>query len=92
MSPKNVKNPALVDAALNHFCGEDFQRASAETGELPSNIPAIAQAQGQKDKIWATAYPDTIAEFDQLQYYPYDAYFKHLDKIKTAWEREIIRK
>ncbi len=92
VSPKNVKNPALVDAALNHFCSEDFQRASAETGELPSNIPAIAQAQGQKDKIWATAYPDTIAEFDQLQYYPYDAYFKHLDKIKTAWEREIIRK
>ena len=92
VSPKNVKNPALVEAALNHFCSDDFQRASAETGELPSNIPAIAQVQGQKDKIWATAYPDTTAEFDQLQYYPYDAYFKHLDKIKTTWEREIIRK
>ena len=92
VSPKNVKNPALVEAALNHFCSEDFQRASAETGELPANIPAIAQAQGQKDKVWATAYPDTSAEFDQLQYYPYDAYFKHLDKIRTVWEREIIRK
>jgi len=92
VSPKNVKNPALVEAGMNYFCSEAFQRASAETGELPSNIPAIAQAHGQTDKIWATAYPDTPAEFDQLQYYPYDAYFKHLDKIKTTWEREIIRK
>ena len=92
VSPKNVKNPALVEAGMNYFCSEGFQRASAETGELPANIPAIAQAYGQKDKIWATAYPDTPAEFDQLQYYPYDAYFKHLDKIKTTWEREIIRK
>jgi len=92
VSPKNVKNPALVEAGLNYFCSEEFQRASAETGELPSNIPAIAQAHGQKDSIWATAYPHTIAEFDQLQYYPYDAYFKHLDKIRTTWEREIIRK
>jgi len=92
VSPKSVKNPALVEAAMNHFCSEAFQRASAETGELPANIPAIAQAQGEKDNVWATAYPNTQAEFDQLQYYPYDAYFKHLDKIKTTWEREIIRK
>jgi spermidine/putrescine-binding protein len=92
VSPKSVKNPALVEAAMNYFCSEAFQRASAETGELPANIPAIAQAQGEKDNVWATAYPNTQAEFDQLQYYPYDAYFKHLDKIKTTWEREIIRK
>jgi putative spermidine/putrescine transport system substrate-binding protein len=87
-----VKNPALVEAAMNHFCSEEFQKASAETGELPSNIPAIAQEHGRKDKVWAAAYPDTAAEFDQLQYYPYDAYFKHLNKIRTVWEREVIRK
>lgn len=92
VSPKNVKNPALVEAAMNFFCSEEFQRASAQTGELPSNVPAIAQAQGEKDKIWATAYPSTAAEFDQLQYYPYDAYFKHLGRIRTVWEREIIRR
>lgn len=90
--PKNVKNPALVEAALNHFCSEDFQRASAETAELPSNIPAIAQAYAAKDKVWATAYPDTAEEFNALRYYPYDAYFKNLNKVRTAWEREIIRK
>jgi len=89
--PRNVRNRALAEAALNHFCSEEFQRASAETGELPSNIPAIAQAQAQRDKIWAVAYPHTPAEFDALQYYPYAAYFKHLDKIKNTWDREIIR-
>ena len=89
--PRNVRNPALAEAALNHFCSEEFQRASAETGELPSNIPGIAAAQGQRDKIWAVAYPHSTAEFDSLQYYPYAAYFKYLDKIRTTWDREIIR-
>ena len=42
--------------------------------------------------MWSTAYPDTAAEFDALQYYPYGAYFKHLDKIRTVWDREILRK
>jgi spermidine/putrescine-binding protein len=92
VAPKGVKNPALVEAAMNYFCSEEFQRASAETGELPANIPSIAEAQGQKDSVWAAAYPNTAAEFNQLQYYPYDAYFKHPDKIRTTWEREIIRK
>lgn len=90
--PKNARNPALAEAALNHFCSDDFQRALAQTGELPANIPAIAQARGQQDNVWATAYPDTVAEFDALQYYPYAAYFKHMNKIRTSWEREIIRK
>lgn len=90
--PKGVRNPALAEAALNHYCSEEFQRALAETGELPSNIPSIAQAYSQKDKVWSVAYPDSPAEFDALQYYPYDAYFKHLNKIRTTWEREIIRK
>ena len=90
--PKNARNPALAEAALNHYCSEEFQGALAQTGELPANIPAIAQAYGQKDPVWANAYPDTQAEFDALQYYPYDAYFKHLDKIRTTWEREVIRK
>jgi spermidine/putrescine-binding protein len=92
VAPKGVKNPALVEAAMNYFCSEEFQRASAETGELPANIPSIAEAQGQKDSVWAAAYPNTAAEFNQLSYYPYDAYFKHPDKIRTTWEREIIRK
>ena len=90
--PKNVKNPALVEAALNHFCSEDFQRASAETSELPSNIPSIAQAYAARDSVWATAYPDTADDFNSLRFYPYDAYFKNLNKVRTTWEREIIRK
>lgn len=90
--PKNVKNPALVEAALNHFCSEKFQQTLAETGELPSNIPAVSQAYGARDKVWATAYPNTAAEFDDLRYYPYDAYAKHQNRIRTAWEREIIRR
>ena len=90
--PKNARNPALAEAALNHYCSEEFQRALANTGELPANIPAIAEEYGRKDSVWATAYPNTPAEFDALQYYPYDAYFKHLDKIRTTWEREILRK
>lgn len=89
--PRTVRNPALSEAALNHFCSEDFQRASAETGELPANIPSVAQAQAQRDKIWAVAYPHTPAQFESLQYYPYAAYFKHFDKIKNVWDREIIR-
>lgn len=90
--PKNVRNPALVEAALNHFCSEEFQRSSAETGELPANILSVAQAHAPKDKVWATAYPDTAAEFEALRFYPYEAYFKDLRKVTNTWEREIMRK
>ena len=77
VSPKNVKNPALVEAAMNHFSAAS--RSSARRPRPAScrgTYQAIAQAQGEKDSVWATAYPDTAAEYDQLQYYPYDAYLR----------------
>lgn len=81
----------IVQAALNHYCSEEFQRAVAETGELPSQIPAIAKEYGAEHEEWAAAYPNTSEEFDALAYYPYEAYFADRQKIEETWDREILR-
>ena len=90
VSPKNVKNPALVEAALNHFsAARTFQRASAETGELPWNIPGDRAGPGREGQASGRRrIPDTAAEFDQLQYYPYDAYLRAPGRGQgPTWER-----
>ncbi len=44
------------------------------------------------DKLWAAINPHKPSDFDNVGYYPYDAYFKQWDHIVDVWDKEVLRK
>jgi putative spermidine/putrescine transport system substrate-binding protein len=91
--PKNTRNVEMAENAINLIAGPDFQRSLADkTGELSCNIPDVAAEVAPSNQIWARVYPHTAQDWDNLSYYPYDAYDKNLDKIVNFWNREVLKK
>ncbi|MBI3965196.1 MAG: extracellular solute-binding protein [Chloroflexi bacterium] len=91
--PKNTRDVRLAERAIDLIAGPEFQRAIAEkTGELSCNIPEIAAEIAPNSPIWARVYPNTAADWDDLAYYPFDAYDRQAQKIVSFWNREVLRK
>jgi len=89
---KDTKKKALAEVAMNLFCSEAFQEIYAVDGGFPTAIPSVAAKVAAKDKLWASINPHTTSDFNNVGYYPYDAYFKDWDKIVNVWDKEILRK
>lgn len=89
---KDTKKKALAEAAMNIFCSESFQEIYAGDGGFPTAIPSVAAKVAAKDELWASINPHTASDFDNVGYYPYDAYFKQWDNIVEVWDKEVLRK
>ena len=89
---KDTKKKELAEAAINVFCSEAFQEIYASDAGFPTAIPSVAEKVAATDKLWASINPHTSAQFDDVGYYPYDAYFKQWDHIVDVWNKEILRK
>ncbi len=89
---KDTKKKELAEAAINLFCGEEFQETYASDGGFPTAIPSVAAKVAAKDKLWAAINPHTEAHFKNVGYYPYDAYFDNWDHIVEVWDKEVLRK
>jgi spermidine/putrescine-binding protein len=89
---KDTKKKELAEAAINIFCSEAFQEIYASDGGFPTGIPGVAAKVAAKDALWASINPHTDAHFENVGYYPYDAYFANWDRIVAFWDKEVLRK
>lgn len=89
---KDTKKKELAEAAINLFCGEEFQETYASDGGFPTAIPSVAAKVAANDKLWAAINPHTESHFKNVGYYPYDAYFDNWDHIVEVWDKEVLRK
>lgn len=91
--PRGSKNKDLAEAAINYFASEENQRGfGMKSGELSVNIPKVAEEVAKAQPVWSKVYPNTAAQFQNINYYPYETYDKNGDKIQKFWDREILRK
>jgi len=89
--PADSPNADVAEAAIDFLLSEGVQTAIARRGAGTSHV-AAAKAVAAEDPVWAATYPHTDEQFRGMRYFPYDAYFKDWDRIKKAWEQEILRK
>lgn len=89
---KDTKKKELAEVAINLFCSEEFQQIYAADGGFPTAIPSVAAKVAAKDELWAAINPHTEAQFKNVGYYPYDAYFANWDHIVEVWDKEVLRK
>ena len=88
---EDTKKNALAEAAINVFCGEDFQEIYALDGGFPTSIPSVAARVAGQDALWADINTHKAADFAAWGTYPYDAYFADWDNIVEYWDREVLR-
>jgi spermidine/putrescine-binding protein len=89
--PADTPNAALAEAAIDFLLRKDVQAAIARRGAGTSHMEAAREVAAE-NPLWAKTYPSTDEQFRNLRYFPYDAYFKDWDRIKSVWEKEILRK
>ncbi|MEM7224351.1 MAG: extracellular solute-binding protein [Pseudomonadota bacterium] len=89
---KDTKKKELAEVAINLFCSEAFQETYASKGGFPTAIPSVAAKVAAQDELWAAINPHTEAQFKNVGYYPYDAYFANWDHIVEVWDKEVLRK
>lgn len=89
---KDTKKKELAEAAVDIFCSEAFQEIYASDGGFPTGIPSVAKKVAASDDLWAQINPHTDAQFENVGYYPYDAYFADWDHIVQYWDKEVLRK
>lgn len=89
---KDTKKNDLAEAAIDIFCSERFQEIYASDGGFPTAIPSVAAKVGAKDELWAQMNPHKPEHFENVGYYPYDAYFAQWDHIVEVWDKEVLRK
>jgi putative spermidine/putrescine transport system substrate-binding protein len=89
--PTGTKQKELAEEAINFLMGEEMQTAFAQTGSMTSSLP-VAQKVAAENPFWKKIYPSTEAQLKQINYYPYEAYFKDWDNIAATWDQEILRK
>ncbi len=91
--PQNTRSVQLAEDAINYIASPEFQRDLVDkTGELACNIPEIAAEVAPRNPLWAKVYLHLAQDWENLSYYPYDAYDRQLGKITDFWNREILRK
>lgn len=89
---RDTKKNDLAEKAIDIFCSEQFQEIYASDGGFPTAIPSVAAAVGAKDALWAQINPYKPEHFQNVGYYPYDAYFAQWDHIVEVWDKEVLRK
>ena len=89
---KDTKKNALAEKAIDIFCSEQFQEIYASDGGFPTAIPSVAAKVGASDELWAQINPYKPEHFQNVGYYPYDAYFAQWDHIVEVWDKEVLRK
>ena len=89
---KDTKKNALAEKAIDIFCSEQFQEIYASDGGFPTAIPSVAAKVGAADELWAQINPYKPEHFQNVGYYPYDAYFAQWDHIVEVWDKEVLRK
>lgn len=89
---RDTKKNDLAEAAIDIFCSERFQEIYASDGGFPTAIPSVAAKVGAKDELWARINPYKPEHFENVGYYPYDAYFAQWDHIVEVWDKEVLRK
>ena len=89
---KDTKKNDLAEKAIDIFCSEQFQEIYASDGGFPTAIPSVAEKVGAKDELWAQINPYKPEHFQNVGYYPYDAYFAQWDNIVEVWDKEVLRK
>jgi spermidine/putrescine-binding protein len=88
--PADTPNADLAEAAIEFLLGEAVQVAMARRGAGTAHIMA-ARRVAAEDPAWANTYPHTEDQFQNLKYFPYEAYFTDWDRIRKTWEEEILR-
>ena len=89
---RDTKKNDLAEKAIDVFCSERFQEIYASDGGFPTAIPSVAATVGAKDALWAQINPYKPEHFQNVGYYPYDAYFAQWDHIVEVWDKEVLRK
>lgn len=89
---RDTKKNDLAEKAIDIFCSERFQEIYASDGGFPTAIPSVAATVGAKDALWAQINPYKPEHFQNVGYYPYDAYFSQWDHIVEVWDKEVLRK
>jgi putative spermidine/putrescine transport system substrate-binding protein len=89
--PADTPNATLAETAIDFLLRKDVQAAIARRGAGTSHLEAAKEVAAESP-IWAKTYPATEEQFRAMKYFPYDAYLKDWDRIKNAWEKEILRK
>lgn len=89
---RDTKKNELAEKAIDIFCSERFQEIYASDGGFPTAIPSVAATVGAKDALWAQINPYKPEHFQNVGYYPYDAYFSQWDHIVEVWDKEVLRK
>ena len=89
---KDTKKNDLAETAIDIFCSEQFQEIYASDGGFPTAIPSVAAKVGAQDELWAQINPYKPEHFENVGYYPYDAYFAQWDNIVEVWDKEVLRK
>ena len=89
---RDTKKNDLAEKAIDIFCSERFQEIYASDGGFPTAIPSVATTVGAKDALWAQINPYKPEHFQNVGYYPYDAYFAQWDHIVEVWDKEVLRK
>lgn len=84
------RRQALAHAAINTIFSPEIQLGFARRGSATALLQVAAQM-AQEDARWKQLYPHTEAQFQTLQYYPYDVYAEHWDQIAEQWDRDILR-
>jgi len=88
---KDSKKKDIAEAAIDYFCGVEFQTAYAKNAGFVTPIQSVAAAIGKENSLYARVNPTTAQEFEALQYFPYDTYAKNWDHIVQFWDKQVLR-
>jgi putative spermidine/putrescine transport system substrate-binding protein len=81
----------LAEEAINFLLSEEIQEAFVKNGS-GTPVLSVAQKAAAADPLWGQIFPSTEEALKNVQYYPYNVYFKDWDNIVATWDREILRK
>ena len=89
--PADTPRKELAEIGMNLLLSDEVQREFATHGST-TPILGLAQDMARQNEFWKQVNPSTEAQFKNIQYYPYDAYFKEWDHIVEVWDRQVLRK
>jgi putative spermidine/putrescine transport system substrate-binding protein len=88
--PADSPNAELAEEAIDFLLRQDVQAAVARAG-MGTSHAAAAEEVANTDHLWSRTYPHTTLDFQQMRYFPYEAYFKDWDGVTKAWENEVLK-
>lgn len=89
--PAGSKKKDLAERAIDAIFSPEMQRGFALKGSATAR-PDVAKRMAEENPFWRLLYPHTDEQFRALQYYPYQTYAEHWDRLADAWDRTVLRK